>query len=128
MNRASYGALGLVALVVTGTASRQSAHAQGAISIVTNKATGTPLVMAAGGVSSDSMIVSVNSDASDLIQGWKINLWILPICGTGTVGFNSSVQPANYVFGTRGALYTENLKFPVNDDGMFAGVQGDGSG
>jgi PEP-CTERM motif len=97
-----------------------TAQAQASVSLVTDQPVGTPLLMDAGTVSADTMIVSIFSDANDLILGWQTTLWILPTGGTGSVTFNQSVQPTNYVFGSRGSVYTENLTFPVNGDGMFA--------
>ncbi len=97
-----------------------TAYAQGDLNLVTSNPAGTSLMMDAGTVSLDTMVVSINSDAADLIQGWQTTLLILPTGGTGSVDFNSSVQPSDYVFGTRGAFYSEDLSFPANSDGMFA--------
>ena len=95
-------------------------QAQGSINLVTDHPNGTPLVVDAGTVSVDKMIVSINSDAADLLLGWQTTLWILPTGGTGTVGFNSNVEPVNYVFGTRSGFHFQNLSFPTTSDGMFA--------
>ncbi len=120
MNKTAYAALGLVTLVLSGSSLVQTAHAQSGVNLVTSNPAGTPLVMDADTVSSDTMVVSINSDASDSIQGWQTTLLILPTGGTGSVDFSSSVQPSNYVFGTRGAFYSQDISFPENNDGMFA--------
>ena len=93
---------------------------QAAMNLVTDFPIGTPLVMDAGGVSVDKMLVSIHSAANDLILGWQTSLRIVSTGGVGTLGFHSTAQPLAYVFGSRSAFYSEDLSFPVNNDGMFA--------
>jgi len=94
-------------------------RAHASIVLVTDHPIGTPLVMDAGTVSADQMILSINSDSGDVLLGWQTTLWILPTGGSGSLGFNSTAEPANYVFGAR-SFYNEDLTFPVTNDGMLA--------
>lgn len=112
--------LGLGVCLLTGGAQAEM------ITLGTDAPSGSPLEVVAGGAVSGPLLVTVannvdTDDPADFMAGWQVTLMIMPdAAATGQVGFNSAVEPSNYVFGTRGAFYSQNLSFPVNNDGMFA--------